>query len=535
MVALPPVHVREYDDSGDFPKTPSQLAAEKAYREAFYNAVCEAARLPYDEFADALGAAWIERRKTRERNQVVVPSWVYLNCPDKKWLDGDQFMYIAGYEPEAARARGRVQAFEMIRQFDMELSPDVPFEVVQAFVLKPWAERLKSWVTKDVDTLVCPTDPWEMCPKEQMAILDCFKPIKAEVQKREPLCCLPHFRSARDLLLEFSQLKRPVIEGLLRRGETMNIISASKIGKSWLATDLALAVATGRDWLDTFRTVQGEVLILDNELHPETTAARIPKVAEARGIPLDAYGDRVFVENMRGDLRTIPQLFPYFYHIEAGRFDLIVLDALYRLLPAETSENDNAAMAGIYNHLDQIAARLACAIVCVHHSSKGLQSGKAITDVGAGAGSQARATDTHLILRPHQEPDAAVLEAAVRSWPPIEPICLRWNFPVWTPDDSLDPADLKSEWSRRRRKKEKPESKPPEPEWTVERFVEQFVGLAPQEGKSIIALASEQGVSKRKAKDLLKEAEQGGMIHRWKFGSTKPVGFATKPQAEGGL
>jgi hypothetical protein len=277
------------------------------------------------------------------------------------------------------------------------------------------------------------------------------------------------------------------------------------------------------------------VLILDNELHPETTAARIPKVAEARGIPLDAYGDRVFVENMRGDLRTIPQLFPYFYHIEAGRFDLIVLDALYRLLPAETSENDNAAMAGIYNHLDQIAARLACAIVCVHHSSKGLQSGKAITDVGAGAGSQARATDTHLILRPHQEPDAAVLEAAVRSWPPIEPICLRWNFPVWTPDDSLDPADLKSEWSRRRRKKEKPESKPPEPEWTVERFVEQFVGLAPQEGKSIIALASEQGVSKRKAKDLLKEAEQGGMIHRWKFGSTKPVGFATKPQAEGGL
>ncbi len=43
------------------------------------------------------------------------------------------------------------------------------------------------------------------------------------------------------------------------------------------------------------------------------------------------------------------------------------------------------------------------------------QAGKAITDVGAGAGSQSRATDTHLILRPHEEKNCAVLDAAVRS------------------------------------------------------------------------------------------------------------------------
>jgi hypothetical protein len=44
--------------------------------------------------------------------------------------------------------------------------------------------------------------------------------------------------------------------------------------------------ATGRPWLG-FHTVKGDVLILDNELHGETSANRIPKVADARGIGVD--------------------------------------------------------------------------------------------------------------------------------------------------------------------------------------------------------------------------------------------------------
>ena len=90
----------------------------------------------------------------------------------------------------------------------------------------------------------------------------------------------------------------------------------------------------------------------------------------------------------------------------------------------------------------------------VHHSTKGNQSGKAVTDVGAGAGSQSRATDTHLVLRPHEQDGVVVLDAAVRSWPPVMPRCLRWTFPVWTPDDALDPAALRSERPRRRPKAE---------------------------------------------------------------------------------
>ena len=83
------------------------------------------------------------------------------------------------------------------------------------------------------------------------------------------------------------------------------------------------------------------------------------------------------------------------------------------------SENDNGKMAQLYNLLDRVANRLGCAFILIHHTSKGDQSGKSVTDVGAGAGSQSRATDAHLILRPHELESLFVLEGAVRSFPPL--------------------------------------------------------------------------------------------------------------------
>jgi len=50
--------------------------------------------------------------------------------------------------------------------------------------------------------------------------------------------------------------------------------------------------------------VPGEVLIIDNELHAETSANRIPKVAAARGIDIQEIGQRVYVENLRGRLQA---------------------------------------------------------------------------------------------------------------------------------------------------------------------------------------------------------------------------------------
>jgi hypothetical protein len=59
-----------------------------------------------------------------------------------------------------------------------------------------------------------------------------------------------------------------------------------------------------------------------------------------------------------------------------------------------------------------------------------------------------------LILRQHEQPDAIVLDAAVRSWPPIEPRCFRFAFPTFMPAEDLDPLDLKPERPRRKKQRE---------------------------------------------------------------------------------
>jgi hypothetical protein len=332
---------------------------------------------------------------------------------------------------------------------------------------------------------------------------------------------LPGPLSLGELVARYPSLRAPLIEGLLREGETMNVISAPKTGKSWLAIDLALSVATGRPWLG-MDCVPGEVLILDNELHAETTANRIPKVAAARGIAMDDVADRIYVESLRGRLRDLSNLGPYFGQFEPGRFKVVILDAFYRFLPISADENDNGTMANLYNYLDSFADRMKCSFVLIHHTSKGNQSLKAVTDVGAGAGAQSRATDTHLVLRPHQEDDAAVLEASVRSWPPVRPRCLRWAFPVWLPAEDLDPSDLEGKGSTAGpRKKDAPA------EWDEVSFVEAVLGEEPKSQARVLEDAQQLGLSLRRTQRLLALAEESRLAFRWSLGPKGNIGFAT--------
>jgi len=333
-----------------------------------------------------------------------------------------------------------------------------------------------------------------------------------------------------DLVKSFPLLRPPVIHGLLREGETMNVIAAPKTGKSWLTLDLAIAVATGMPWLGCYETVAGDVLIIDNELHRETSANRIPKVASARSVAMREISERIFVDNLRGRLQDINAMGGYFDGLEPGQFKVIILDAFYRFMPMGGDENDNGTMANIYNLIDAYANRLGCCFILIHHSTKGSQSGKSVTDVGAGAGAQSRATDTHLVLRPHEEDGVVVLDAAVRSWAPIEGVCLRWDFPVWSVDHTLDPSTLKNE--RSRKKREKPAKDEP-PTWDAQRFVEAIITDTPRSKAQIRELAKkERGLSWRRTADLLEIAEGEGLLHCWRTGQSHKAVYSTRAQPE---
>jgi hypothetical protein len=73
-------------------------------------------------------------------------------------------------------------------------------------------------------------------------------------------------------------------------------------------------------------TPVGRVLLIDNELHPGTSAYCIGKVAQAMGLSIDDYSRSLDVINLHGHLRdwsawasTSPG--------SRGRYAVIVLDA----------------------------------------------------------------------------------------------------------------------------------------------------------------------------------------------------------------
>lgn len=61
----------------------------------------------------------------------------------------------------------------------------------------------------------------------------------------------------------------------------MNIIAGPNAGKSWLAGDLTITLASGRDWFDIHLTTPRPVLLIDHELHKETVKYRPAKVRDA--------------------------------------------------------------------------------------------------------------------------------------------------------------------------------------------------------------------------------------------------------------
>ncbi len=268
-------------------------------------------------------------------------------------------------------------------------------------------------------------------------------PVQSEAAEQDSVVNEYRPLSIAELATSYPCLKPPIINGLLREGETGGIHAKSKLGKSWLAYYIGLNVASGFWLWGKYECTQGRVLLIDYELHPENLASRIPNVANAMHLQPEDYQDLFHVLPMRGRIRSLLDLAPVLDAFEKDAYKLIILDPLYRMIPAGTSENDNAAMAQVFNLMDSYAASTGAAFLFIHHQSKGSQTEKDVVDVGSGAGSIARAVDSHIVLRPHEEEGCVVMDAALRSFAPIDPIVLRWDFPLWTLADGLDPALLK--------------------------------------------------------------------------------------------
>jgi RecA-family ATPase len=185
-------------------------------------------------------------------------------------------------------------------------------------------------------------------------------------------------------------LRLPDGRGLLPLGKVGLLAAAGGVGKTFALTQLALAVASGRPWLETYDVdaeAQEKVLLVAAEEDDEELRRRLFVSAEAAALSPDERaraGERLVAIGAAGfdvSLTDIGGNLTPFAHrlktqLEKDIWSLIVLDPLSRFGGVET-ESDNAMATRLVQALEQLAkAPGTPAVLMAHHTNKQSRNGK---------------------------------------------------------------------------------------------------------------------------------------------------------------
>lgn len=258
---------------------------------------------------------------------------------------------------------------------------------------------------------------------------------------------LPENVSAEDWLKDLPPLKEVLIgtqeAGILRVGHKGMLAGPSKAGKSFAMIELALAVASGGQWLG-YPCRQGRVLYVNLEIDSASFAHRLIDVTKSLGIDGSTWAKSLDVLNLRGRVVTMDKLAPQIMRRclkinngESGAYSLIVIDPIYKTLTGD--ENDAHEMAQFMALLDKLTFTTGAAVFSCHHHSKGLQGRKRAIDRAAGSGVISRDLDALLDMSPLEVPEdsqkelkgatAWRIDATLREFASPDPIDVLFIYP----------------------------------------------------------------------------------------------------------
>jgi len=236
-----------------------------------------------------------------------------------------------------------------------------------------------------------------------------------------------------------------VISGILHQGHKCIFGAPSKARKSWVAIDLAIAVASGQPWLD-FPTVQGPVLYIDYELDQYFTDFRINQICQSRNIPVPESLD---VWSLRGHNCPVDQLLPEIQKQVGGKkYSLIIPDPIYKT-QAGRDENSAGEMSLLLLEIERLAKGSGAAVFYADHYAKGCAAGKEVLDRISGSGVKARGCDTSITMTPHEGGDMTfTVDIICRNFSPVDNFVVAFEFPRMIRQSDLNPDDLKTPRSR---------------------------------------------------------------------------------------
>ena len=287
-----------------------------------------------------------------------------------------------------------------------------------------------------------------------------------------------------------------VIQGILHKGDKASFGGATKARKTWLLLDIAVSVASGAPWFAGFATRKGKVLYVNFELRKESCRKRIRTICDERQITLEK--GMLTVWNLRGRVRDWPRLQQ---QIRPDEYALIIIDPVYKLLllvgESMRDENRTGGVATVLDQIDALTERTGAAVAFGAHFAKGSAASKESIDRVSGSGVWARDPDTIVTFTALEDDDCYAVEMTLRDHPPQKPFSVRWEYPVFVTDSTLDPTRLK---------------KPGRPRKHDPKEILDLVDK-PMSATEILKLAKEEyGMDGRRVYEALCELKQSGQL-----------------------
>jgi hypothetical protein len=229
----------------------------------------------------------------------------------------------------------------------------------------------------------------------------------------------------------------PVIDDVFDRGAVVEVIGPSKTRKSFLAMQLALGLASGRDICGLIIRHFVSVLIVNMELTPDDFHRRLWRMARSAGITSDNIEDRLTVLNLRDAQSDAMQIITN--AVASKKYFGIIIDPIYPLLTGDESRPETwSPITGLFNRW----ATEYGFVLYVHHDAKGDAGERNIRDRGAGSGVAGRNAYARLTLDPHKDdPDnSIVVKFMLRGYAPHEGITLRFENDAFQLSDAAPTA-----------------------------------------------------------------------------------------------
>lgn len=220
---------------------------------------------------------------------------------------------------------------------------------------------------------------------------------------------------------ELPELERAV-SGFFDLGDKVAIIGPTKTKKTWLATQLAICIATGTPFLGIEIPKKRKVLMVQYEVKAQHFINRVRALSEALEVSIEDVESRLIVINAKGITQDLEILQT---QIEQEGIEVVIFDPFYKMF--EGDESDPETVKAILRVFDRMTTKSGCAVVYIHHDKKGSTDKTETRDRGSGTGIVSRDYDCGLIISEHQEnPNAIVIDPLQRNYKSPGAIVAEW-------------------------------------------------------------------------------------------------------------